>query len=353
MKRVTQKVRAVRSKGAREHLDYNSAKHKADKQAADKLREAHWVRVPDAPRAGPNPFPCAEELAQVVIFSVRDNAGKTVKRVEGVSPEVYKAHLAEAAKNGSVWYVPTKQVKKNGQAKMQKRKGNGLHDCYFSCAPWVSERLAELVEEGKAEEVRVLSRKILNRARIVLENRTGYKVIGGALHPDSRGVLGYHLQFQTAADGQLLGRSAKGTKGGLRLAGDAMSSVARYSAFVEVADRFGVLGRDCDDIAINKAADARVEELLGPEEWAKVEAKAKVMAEAWKKRREEALASREEVADLKRQLEVMQGRIGLFVDACAAVLPPALFAAVNVAFDSALRGPTKPVSGPTEAVPAL
>jgi hypothetical protein len=298
-----------------------------------------------------------------------------------------------------------------------------------------------MVESGRLDEVKLVVRKAVNAARTKLAKRTGYKLVGAAVHPDSRGVIGYHLQFQTAAGGQLLGRSAKGKKGGLRLAGDAMSAVARYSEFVEVTDRFGVLGRDCDDIALNKAVDWQCEKLLGPEEWAKVEARARAMADDWQRRRDEALARRADVADLKRQLEDMrrdyyvtlleqQGRIDKqtarakeleeelkvksarvvsleaalkteetsvtafavtvveqeeelkierarvvslgarvkeqeeetaditdrfekFIDACDAVLPPALFAAVGASYDAARRGPTKPPRGPAEAVPAL
>ena len=347
MKRVTRKVRAVRSKGARAHLDFNSAKHAEDKRQADKLREAQWVHVPDAPKVEVKPFPRAAEFAELfVCFEATEGmfAGKTV--MQRAKPDSHNAHIAAAAADGRVWYTTSKTVKKNGQPKMQKRRGDGVHDCHFSFSPWVSEHLAEMVEAGRENEVQQVIQKAVNSARSLLQKRTGYKLVGVAVHPDSRGVIGYHLQFQTASGGQLLGRSAKGTKGGLKLAGDAMSSVARYSAFVEVEDRFGVLGRDCDDIALNKAVDAKCKEVLGPEDWAKVEDRAKAMAEDWKKRRDEALARPAEVDRLKAAVADLTDRFGIFVEACEAVLPPALFKAVVEGYDAARRGPT-------EAVPKL
>ncbi|NBR59999.1 MAG: hypothetical protein EBT89_12705, partial [Opitutaceae bacterium] len=240
MKRVTRKVRAVRSKGAREHLDFNSEKHKQDKAAADRLREPQWVRLPDAPKVEVQPFPRAAELAMVYIcFDGTEEAGRRMMR--RVEPATHNAHIAAAERDGRVWYTQSKKLKKNGQPKLQKRTGDGVRDCHFSLSPWVSEHLAEMVEAGRLAEARELAQQAVNVARTVLARRTGYKVVGVAVHPDSRGVLGYHLQFQTASGGKLLGRSAEGKKGGLRLAGDSMSAVARYSEFVKVEDRFSLL----------------------------------------------------------------------------------------------------------------
>jgi hypothetical protein len=321
MKRVTKKVRKVLSKGAREHLVFTSEKHAQDKASADRLREARYVRVPTEPRLAPEPFPRAGEIAGQVVFAVSshgEHAGKNIGKK--TTPENYKAHLSAAARDASEWYVPTKKLKKNGKPQLQKRRGQGLSDCYFSFAPWVSEQLAEMVEAGQLKEARNIIQAAVNKARKLLESRTQYRVVGLAIHPDSRGSIGYHIQYKTAEGGKLLGRSATGKRGGLRLAGDAMSGVARMAAYVKVDDRFGVLEKDCDDLAINAEVDTFCRDVFGPDIWDVVEARAQKYSEDWKRRREEALSGPEEVARLKAEVERLETKLERGEQAVLAVL---------------------------------
>lgn len=349
MKRVTKRVRKVRSAGAREHLVYTSTTHARDKAAADRLRQARYVRVAAAPRLAPEPFPRAAELAWQC--GIREAKGRLL------SQEEYTEHLAHARRDASVWYTPSKKRKKNGEVQMQKRKGEGLADCYFSFPPWVSEYLAQLTEMGELERVRQVSLMAVSRAAQELQRRTQYKVVGFALHPDSKGVLGYHVQYQTAAGGKLLGRSADGRKGrkGLRLVGDAMSAVARLGEYVSVTDRFGLLapGKEYDDLAINHVLDTQLKKLLAPE-WPQIEAAARRYAKDWKKRQDEALSGPEEVSRLKAELSGLTDRLTKFVDSCVEVLPTELVFAVRERYDKNLRrGPTEAERSKPASVPDL
>ena len=309
MKRVTKRVRKVRSAGAREHLVFTSKKHAEDKAAADRLREPTYVRLPDVPTVPGEPFPRAAEFASQ--FGLQPKAEGGLKAVY-MSPDAYTDHLAVARRDAGVWYTPSKRRKKNGEVQLQKRTGEGLSDCYFSFPVWVSTYLAQLVELGGFERARKIALLAVSRAAMELQKRTNYKVVGYTIHPDSKGVLGYHVQYQTAADGKLLGRSADGAKGrkGLRLVGDAMSAVARMGEYVSVLDKFNVLAsdRDFDDLAINKVLDAKLREQLAPE-WSVIEAAARTYSEDWRKRQAAALAGPAEVAALKARIEELEADI--------------------------------------------
>jgi hypothetical protein len=276
-----------------------------------------------------------------------------------MEPAQYTEHLRAARLDASVWYIPSKQRKKNGEIIKQKKTGEGLRDCYFALPPWVSHHLADMAEAGRVAEAFKIVGHALKTAMQTLRERTKYKLVGCAVHPDSRGVLGYHIQYQSASQGQLLGRSADGRRGrkGLRLAGDAMSSVARLSEYVTVEDWHGVLKQDCDDIAVNKAVDAKLREVLGPD-WPKVEAAARQYAEDWKKRRDEALAPappdpkiaelKAEVADLKKDVQIWKGHAqslgqyhqeakaqhDMLREACKTVLAPVAYAEVDKQYGS-------------------
>ena len=277
----------MRSKGAREHLVFTSEKHAADKAAADRLREAQYVRLPADPRVAPKPFPHAAELACQV--------GVSDGKAQYMDPATYTQHLAAARKDAAVWYVPTKKLKKNGAPQLQKRKGEGLSDCYFSFPPWYARWFGMWVEEGGIEQVRQIVSAAVHAAAVELKKRTGYKVVGYAVHPDSEGVIGFHIQFQTAAAGKLIGRSAKGKKGGLRLAGDAMSGVARMAEYGPVEDRFGILDRDYDDLAINRVLDANLRAQMQkyPVFLADIESWAEIDAMIWRSTRELAVKKRQ------------------------------------------------------------
>lgn len=313
MKRVTKRVRKVRSAEARAHLVYTSEQHRKDKEAADKLRGPEFVRVPETARPVAEPFPHANAMSAVCLFG--DNNGK--RGLSACKPAEYTARLAAAELDSSTWYTPTKKRKKNGEPILQKRKGCGLHDCYFSLPPWVVAHLAEVAEQGdKATilEARLVALRAVADAARLLEKRTGYKVVGAALHPDSRGAMGYHLQYCTASGGQLLGLSAKGKEGrkGLRLAGDVVGALQRMSAYtteLDSAERYWERptadGRGYDDIALNKAVDQSLKAQLA-DVWPAVELRATEYTADWLRRRQEALNSREELEAVRTRVKALE-----------------------------------------------
>lgn len=248
------------------------------------------------------PFPEAAEFSGVGLF--KDSV------LTPVSPDEFEAGLEDAKSDGRKWKTDTGKVaKKTGLPILQSREGPGLYDCYFSFPPWVTEFLARLVESGEIDRASSVVGASMSAVAEGLETRTGYKAVGVALHPDSRTALGFHVQYQTASGGKLLGRSADGRKGrkGVRLLGDAMLGVSRFGAFVELdaKAREAIKKKDFDDVALDVVLMKTLEEELG-DDWATVMELGKVYSEAWKKQRDEALAQKKKVERAEREAKSLK-----------------------------------------------
>lgn len=318
MKRVTKRVRAVKSKKAVKHLIFTSDQHERDRLAADRLRSVEFVAVGPREEKGRVPFPAAEQFSAVALFEE--------KTLRPVAPEVFEEALAKAKEDGRVWWTDTGRRRSDGEPILQRREGSGLSDCYFSFPPWVAEHLAEMVEAGQLNEARQIAGAVLREVGWELAKRTGYKPVGGALHPDSRGALGFHIQFQTASQGKLLGRSANGKVGrkGLRLLGDAMLAVSRFGEFIGLDGKAyrAINKKDYDDVALDKVMMKTLKKKFKEKDLEKIKERGKIYAENWKRKRDEALAEgrkigrlerenkqlREEISSLKEQNQRLVGR---------------------------------------------
>ena len=304
MERVTKRVRSVKSKKGVKHLIFTDPQHKIDMLAADRLRSVEFVAMGPAEMKARVPFPDAGKFSAVSLFV--ENGLKEVK-----GPE-FEAALAAAREDGRVWFTDTGKRRLDDAPILQRREGNGLSDCYFSFPPWVGEHLAEMVEAGQGKEAKKLAGRVIRAVGEELARRTGYMLVGCALHPDSRGAVGFHLQYQTASKGKLLGRSADGKVGrkGLRLLGDAMLAVSRFGEFIslDAKARKAIKKKDFDDVALDKVMMATLEKELG-ESWEKIKENGKTYSVSWKKRRDEALAEGGKVGRLERENKSLREKL--------------------------------------------
>lgn len=273
MRRVTRKARHVNSKRQLEHYVFGSDRHRSDKTVADRLRATEYVPTTVVVPAAEQ-FPRSGELAENLVRAeyggeLRWKEADPVAYVEALKP-----YLEKGAGEYQIRKVSGGQIvtKKNGDPVMQKRCSKALQDVYLSLPPWVAEAAAELMDyDGGPEKVRRMVEQAALAAAETLEERSGYKAVGIAIHPDSRLAIGVHIQFLTVENGQLLGRSRTGTSGvggvgrrGLRLAGDVNCALHRFNKVRPVEGDWikSVTTRDYDDIAMIDAMDKRIKELM-------------------------------------------------------------------------------------------
>lgn len=269
MRRITRKVRPVKSAAQLEHYVFGSDKHLRDKEVAVRLRMMEFI--PTTTVASPKPpFPKAEQVAENLVRVVVDGE----LRWKQVEPKDYIERLLPfTRKESGAYWVPKSAggekvlSKKTGEPIMQKQFTKALHDVYLSLPPWISEVLADaMTYSDSIGTVRNIAEQAALAAAEVLEKRTGYKAIGIALHPDSRQAFGIHIQYLSVEDGKLLGRSATGVKGkkGLRLAGDVNCALHRFNKVRDIPGAWqGVVDRrDYDDIAMIDAMDQTIKEIV-------------------------------------------------------------------------------------------
>lgn len=273
MRRVTRKTRPVKSSGQLEHYVFGSERHRTDKSMADRLRATEYVPTTVVvPETGP--FPRAGELAENLVRVVHEGELRWKEAPPKAYIEALKPYTKRGAGNYEIPKVAGGKIltKKNGDPVMQKYRTKAMRDIYISLPPWVTEGLAELATlEGGLAKVRRVAEQAALAAAEVLEERTGYKAVGIAIHPDSKFALGIHIQFLTVENGQLLGRSRVGASGkggvgrrGIRVAGDVNCALHRFSKVREIPGNWNrsVSTRDYDDIAMIDAMDKRIEELM-------------------------------------------------------------------------------------------
>ena len=273
MRRVTKKARPISSERQLEHYVFGSDRHRADKTVADRLRAMEYVPTTVVVPVTEH-FPRAGDLAENLVRVVHEGE----LRWKEAPQEAYIQALKPYLKKGAGEYQIPKHsggqilTKKNGDPVMQKYRTKALRDVYISLPPWVAEAAADLMDyEGGPEKVRRMVEQAALAAAETLEERTGYKALGIAIHPDSRYAIGVHIQFLTVENNQLLGRSRTGSGGkggvgrrGLRLAGDVNCALHRFNKVREIEGNWikSVSTRDYDDIAMIDAMDARIKELL-------------------------------------------------------------------------------------------
>jgi hypothetical protein len=265
MRRITRRVRPVVSKGQLEHYIYGSEKHLRDKEVAIQLRSMEFVPLTTVAEPKP-PFPRAHEVAENLV-----REGDKWMAVEG--QEYIKRLLPFTGRKAGTYWAPrvvkgeVLRSKKTGQDLMIKQHTRALHDVYLSLPPWVTEVFADAMAlSDSVGTIRNVAEQAALAAAEVLEKRTGYKVLGIALHPDSKQAFGIHIQYLSVEGGKLLGRSATGGKGrrGLRLAGDVNCALHRFNKVKEIPGRWQdvVARRDYDDIAMIDAMDQTIKEMV-------------------------------------------------------------------------------------------
>lgn len=339
MKRVTKKTRAFRRRTQALHYVWGSKQHELDEAAANKLRSIRYMPVEIVePGSKKQPFGGSKEVARLVAgnairlsppkggesgrggFSLVEKADDYVDRLCELGCPVH----CERPKKG-------RAPKKDGTLTMETYTvKEPLKDTYFSLPPWVSEFLSGAVEHASdqtsaAEWVQAVAFEGAKAAAAVLEERTGYRVEGIALHPDGYGAFGFHLQYLTAADGELLGRSNDGKRGrkGLRLAGDVNLGLNRFDAVDAVPGNWKrvVKSRDYDDVAMDGPLNAVVREMIaakyGPPGLEVLDGIARDYVREWKKgsaakAREDKLKQevdrlKKENSDLRERIEKLEG----------------------------------------------
>lgn len=326
MRRVTNKVRKVKSKRQLEHYVFGSGVHSKDKEVASRLRSLDYVAVAGRPELRPA-FPRAAELAENL---VRRQDGRWMQ----VKPEVYVKTLHPyTRKEAGVYFSPRRRKggevvlsKKTGQPSLQLNRTQAMRDVYLSLPPWISEVLADATQlEGGMATVRRVAEQAALEAAEVLEKRTGYKPVGIALHPDSRNAFGIHIQYLTIENGQKLGRSQGDQKGrrGIRVAGDVNCALYRFSKVRDIPGNWikSVSTRDYDDIAMIDAMDKLIDELLPRagylkesyvDEWLERRRKGKVeLVEANQILRQEKLDLEEKNKRLNKRINKLQHLLSL------------------------------------------
>jgi hypothetical protein len=264
--RVTKKTRSVRRKTQVLHYVFGSKQHEIDAAAANKLRSVRYMPVEIIePESKKRPFGGSKEIAKLVAgnairlspplgggsgrggFALVKDVENYVDRICDLGSPVH----CERPKKG-------RPPKKDGTLTMETYTvKEPLKDTYFSLPPWVGQFLSCIVELDAEEAgwAQAVAFEAAQAAAAVLEERSGYRVEGIALHPDAHGAFGFHLQYLTAVDGELLGRSADGKRGrkGLRLAGDVNLALHRFDAVEEVPGAWKkvVEERDYDDVAMD------------------------------------------------------------------------------------------------------
>ncbi len=301
MKRVTKRVRNVKTVTAMRHLVFTSEQHERDRKAADRLRSVEFVAVPLRAGEKPRSFPEAAEFSGVGLFEKG--------RLMQTTPEEFEIALVAARADAGRYWVKSKKQKRNGEPALQKRNVDGLRDCYFSFPPWVTEYLARMLEKGKFRKARIVASNVMEKVGEALGKRTGYIPVGAALHPDNRLALGFHIQFKVVSGEKLLGRSANGTKGrkGLRLLGDSNLALSRFAEFIPVDAKMKKKfeSKDWDDLALDQVMKAALKENLA-DDWDAIERAGKAYAENWKQRRDDALRETDKAKRLQAELNRLQ-----------------------------------------------
>jgi hypothetical protein len=301
MRRVTHKVRKVSKTRQLKHYVFNSEVHREDKLRADKRRAIEWIPMfPERP-VGNIEFPQASKLAENLV-RLPDGRWKQVhvqEYLNTMQPYTTKAAGAyerQRSRGGKPVFL-----KKTGEPAMNKEYGHALHDVYVSLPPWITEVFADMVVEGGLTAVREVVEQAALEAAEVLEQRTGYKAVGVALHPDSKHAFGIHIQYLTIEKGQMLGRSRGGGVGrrGMRIAGDVNCAMHRFNKVREIPGPWQevVATRDYDDIAMLDAIDAKIDRLMPGANYLK-----KSYVDEWLERRKKYGPDRlAEANDLLRQ----------------------------------------------------
>lgn len=318
MDKLTSKARIVRNVRQLWHYVFNSDVHLEDEKKARKKRRAVFIEI-EMPEPNRTPFPSAKEVAA---NAIRGKGGE----FEIVAAKSYVDRLDGLRLQMAYWVPKKGRVKKNGTPTLQKGTTMPLQDCYFNLPPWYAQFLAMLLDKDTSlfpwvQEVVLAAAKA---AMAVVEERSGYEGVGIALHPDSCGSFGFHLQYLTAKDGKLLGRSASGKPGkpALRLANDGNLALYRFDQVDPVPGGWKkiVAERDYDDVAMEgpMVAALRVAIIakLGPEALVPLDNLARIYVRDWKASASSGLdkvelAELQELAgNLRKENAMLRDRLG-------------------------------------------
>lgn len=313
MKRVCKKTRKLKRVESIKHLVFDSDQHEVDKLKADALRDFEFIMVGKKEGKVTESFPMDKSLC---FNAIKNKSGG----FEYADEEVFTKYIKEETKDCKEYFVDTGRVGKKGGSYLQRRDGGGVKDTYINLPPWVSTYFAERVESG-AEGV-TFTRKTLSSLGLVLARelaqRTGYSVVGVALHPDSRGKLGLHFQYKTCSGGKPLGRSANGKRGrkGLRNLGDNNISLWQFSNLGVDIDFSHKFEGDFDDKALLIKMSDYLSSKLPKADLDKIQTDARIYANAWKEEREVKLQNQmklsvalKELSEAKKVIKSMGERL--------------------------------------------
>lgn len=234
MRRVTSKQkRAKESSNSSRHLVFSSEKHAEDRKAADRLRS-----MPRIPRVSREPFPAGKQIA----FQGHFGGEKFLFQGE---EDFVKANIS--VKNENSWYYSPDKRRSGGKGRKTK---TGVMEVNVALPVGQAMLLSKVCEQnpdcrGLVQEMLL---EVAKAGMAKAEALTGYRPVYMALHPDSEGVLSFHLGLSPVdtETRRLLGISGDGRKGrkGLRLLGDAFMSILRHSRYVDIPQRLMILPKN-------------------------------------------------------------------------------------------------------------
>ena len=278
MKRFAKNNKPIKTNGQFDHLIFSSKKHKEDRERGYQLISPKYIRVEIQPKEIPVPWSpfymerdkaerFADRVSHNFIFSHENDESDTLSP-KTVSRDELIRSLKKHHQDASYYWSDSGKRRKDGTKIYQKKKHEGLRDHYFNLPPWISLTLVRALEEPLLIETITC---VVNELASRIEQRSGYKVVAAAIHPDSRYKLGFHFCYKTSENGHLLGRSADQKRGrkGLRCMGPSdlalynMSKVA--DLVIDLDHRFD--RKDWDDKDLSDFADIIFQALLGQEYW--------------------------------------------------------------------------------------
>ena len=247
---------------------------------------AEWLRkFPHVPRKIQKPFPRDREVGFVGHYQ----SGKFAIQNEKRFVADYEANAENA------WYW--RQDKREGR---NPTKGeSGLVETNAALSSGYAMVLAAIAAKGDVRIVRNIMRVVGESGMAMLGERSGYKPVFMACHPDWEGTMSVHFGLSPVdfEKRMLIGRSADGKRGrkGLRTLGDSFTSVLRHSRLIELpADllklpKANLRKRKPDDWAVAEEMDRVVREELsklpdGPELLRQADEYQKEAAEDWLRR---------------------------------------------------------------------
>jgi len=305
------------------HADFSSEQHSADIKKADSFRARVPSPVATPPQQKREPIPEALSLESKTAFIKNDAGAVTCGRV---SSEDFLSHVEKETAERSFYF--TEKVRSNGKVNWQKRSvvsgkpgTGGVIDSYVSVPPWWGKVLCEAMRAGKLtpEDLGDTLQELSVECMSELCKRSGYVPVYTSVHPETASNIHFHMGYSTVEKASigvlrnhLVGRSAQGKKGGLRIAGDNNVALARMAEHVPSKMTAHIVQKvnasDFDDRALCRFLDKRLEEKFPELKKAALEA-AVEHATAWevnhlaltrnyKKEAEEAM---EKVKDLEKK----------------------------------------------------